>query len=76
MDCYVKYNLFDILYIYIEITQRQATSDGIGPGGIAGIVITLIVIIAIIIVVVVVVLVIFRLDVVCETIIIFHVFPY
>ena len=43
-----------------EITQRQATSDGIGVGGIAGIAITLIVIIAIVIVMVIVVMVIFR----------------
>ena len=58
------------------MSQRQTTSDGIGPGGIAGIVITLIVIIAfVIVVVVIVVLVIFRLDVVCEIIMIFHVFP-
>ena len=63
--------------IYKEITQRQATSNGIGAGGIAGIVITLIVIIAIIIVVVIiVVIVIFRLDVVCEIVLIFHVFLY
>ena len=74
MDCYVCLIFYNV---YTEITQRQATSDGIGAGGIAGIVITLIVILAIVIVVVViVVLVIFRLDVVYETIIIFHVFPY
>ena len=66
-----------IIYnVYTEITQRQATSDGIGVGGIAGIAITLIVIIAIVIVMVIVVMVIFRLDMVYETIIIFHVFPY
>ena len=56
--------------VYTEITQRQATSDGIGAGGIAGIAITLIVIIAFVIVVVIVVLVIFRLDVVCEIVLI------
>ena len=65
------------MIFYKEITQRQATSDGIGPGGIAGIAITLIVIITIIIVVIIIVVIaIFRLDVVCEIVLIFHVFLY